>query len=108
MTAAEASPRGMTPLFDAVGRLTALADADAPERAVLVVMTDGKDESSKLSLDELKRMFPGKEQEAEVKVFTIAYGTQASASVLSGIAEAGDGSSSESGTSCGAAAPIGV
>ena len=43
----EASPRGMTPLYDAIGRLVSLAEADAPEKAVLVIMTDGAENSSR-------------------------------------------------------------
>ena len=43
----EASPRGMTPLFDAIGRIVSLAEADKPEKAVIVIMTDGHENSSK-------------------------------------------------------------
>ncbi|MEM9669631.1 MAG: vWA domain-containing protein [Pseudomonadota bacterium] len=43
----EAHPRGMTPLFDAIGRIVALAEADAPEKAVLVIMTDGLENASR-------------------------------------------------------------
>ena len=43
----EASPRGMTPLFDAIGRIVNTAEIDKPERAVLVIMTDGKENSSR-------------------------------------------------------------
>lgn len=43
----EANPRGMTPLYDAIGRLVSLAEADAPEKAVLVIMTDGAENSSR-------------------------------------------------------------
>ena len=43
----EASPRGMTPLYDAIGRIVSLAEADAPEKAVLVIMTDGAENSSR-------------------------------------------------------------
>lgn len=43
----EVSPRGMTPLFDAIGRIIAVADADAPEKAVIVIMTDGRENASK-------------------------------------------------------------
>ncbi|MEL6245783.1 MAG: VWA domain-containing protein [Pseudomonadota bacterium] len=43
----EASPRGMTPLFDAIGRMVAVAEQDAPEKAVLVIMTDGMENSSR-------------------------------------------------------------
>lgn len=43
----EASPRGMTPLFDAIGKIVATAEADAPEKAVIVIMTDGEENSSR-------------------------------------------------------------
>lgn len=43
----EASPRGMTPLFDAIGRMVAMAEADNPERAVIVIMTDGHENASR-------------------------------------------------------------
>lgn len=46
VTSAEASPRGMTPLFDAIARTVALAEGDNPERAIIVVMTDGAENSS--------------------------------------------------------------
>ncbi|WP_300379841.1 VWA domain-containing protein [Henriciella sp.] len=43
----EVSPRGMTPLFDAIGRIVATAEADNPDKAVLVIMTDGMENSSR-------------------------------------------------------------
>jgi len=43
----EASPRGMTPLYDAIGRLVSMAEIDGPEKAVLVVMTDGAENASR-------------------------------------------------------------
>lgn len=43
----EAAPRGMTPLFDAIGRLVAIAEADAPDKAVIVIMTDGHENASR-------------------------------------------------------------
>lgn len=43
----EVSPRGMTPLFDAINRTITLAEADNPEKAVIVIMTDGHENSSK-------------------------------------------------------------
>ncbi|WP_018997460.1 vWA domain-containing protein [Hirschia maritima] len=43
----EASPRGMTPLFDAIGRMVGIAEVDKPEKAVLVIMTDGQENSSR-------------------------------------------------------------
>lgn len=42
----EANPRGMTPLFDAIGRMVSVAEADQPEKAVIVIMTDGLENSS--------------------------------------------------------------
>lgn len=46
VTSAEASPRGMTPLYDAIGQLVSLAEKDDPQKAVLVIMTDGEENSS--------------------------------------------------------------
>ena len=43
----EARPRGMTPLFDAIGRLVSMAESDGPEKAVLVIMTDGIENASR-------------------------------------------------------------
>jgi uncharacterized protein with von Willebrand factor type A (vWA) domain len=55
VTNAEASPRGMTPLFDAIGRMIAVAEADDPQRAVLVIMTDGEENASReLKKDDVK------------------------------------------------------
>ena len=47
VTDKDASPRGMTPLLDALIRIIALADADNPQKAVIVVMTDGQENASK-------------------------------------------------------------
>lgn len=47
VTSEEASPRGMTPLFDAIGRIVTHAEADNPEKAVIVIMTDGLENSSR-------------------------------------------------------------
>lgn len=47
VTDREASPRGMTPLLDALVRIIALADADNPQKAVIVVMTDGQENASR-------------------------------------------------------------
>lgn len=47
VTDKEASPRGMTPLFDAIARLIAMAEADNPQKAVIVVMTDGEENASR-------------------------------------------------------------
>ena len=47
VSAEELVPRGNTPLFDAIGRVTALATGERPERAVFVVMTDGEENASR-------------------------------------------------------------
>jgi hypothetical protein len=47
VTDKEASPRGMTPLFDAIARLISMAEADNPEKAVIVIMTDGAENASR-------------------------------------------------------------
>lgn len=47
VTNADATPRGMTPLFDAIGRIINRAEADNPEKAVIVIMTDGHENSSR-------------------------------------------------------------
>jgi hypothetical protein len=47
VTDREAAPRGMTPLLDALGRLIALAETDSPDKAVIVVMTDGQENASR-------------------------------------------------------------
>ena len=47
VTNADATPRGMTPLYDAIGRMVSLAEQDHPEKAVLVIMTDGEENASK-------------------------------------------------------------
>jgi uncharacterized protein YegL len=47
VTDKDATPRGMTPLLDALGRIIALAENDAPDKAVIVVMTDGQENASR-------------------------------------------------------------
>lgn len=47
VTDRDASPRGMTPLLDAMVRIIALAEADKPDKAVIVVMTDGQENASR-------------------------------------------------------------
>jgi uncharacterized protein with von Willebrand factor type A (vWA) domain len=43
----EYQPRGMTPLYDAVGRTLSLAEGEANELTSIVVMTDGFENASK-------------------------------------------------------------
>jgi hypothetical protein len=42
----EFPPRGMTPLYDAVGRIVTTANEDAPEKAAVIIMTDGDENYS--------------------------------------------------------------
>ena len=90
---------GGTALYDAISSgykaMRSRADKDPGRIHALVVMTDGKDESSRMALEDLIAEFPKEEQEANVKVFTIAYGSAASGQILSQIAEAGEGSHSQ-------------
>jgi hypothetical protein len=46
VTNREVNPRGMTPLYDAIGRIVSLAEKDKPGKAVIVIMTDGEENSS--------------------------------------------------------------
>jgi hypothetical protein len=55
VTDADATPRGMTPLYDAIGRMIARAESEAPEKAVLVIMTDGEENASReMKKDDVK------------------------------------------------------
>ena len=93
------SAGGGTALYDAVSaayrEMRTRADKDPSRIHALVVMTDGKDESSQLQLAQLKAEFPTEQQEASVKVFTIAYGNAGDAAILSQISDAGEGSHSQ-------------
>jgi Ca-activated chloride channel family protein len=83
---------GGTVLYDAIARAfeesVRRATSDRARNHAVVVMTDGRDEGSRLSLAELNTRLsaPG-----AVRVFTIAYGDQASAPVLGAIARAAGG-----------------
>lgn len=43
----DASPRGGTPLYDAIGRINGLASADVNPKGVIVIMTDGEENASR-------------------------------------------------------------
>ena len=64
----------------------------------IVVMTDGKDESSSATLDQVKQVLNVSDELASIKVFTIAYGAGADPTVLAEIAEAGKGSTAKGDT----------
>lgn len=53
----DATPRGMTPLSDAVGRIVSLAKAGNSDKTVIVIMTDGEENASKeLSVSAAKKL----------------------------------------------------
>ncbi len=87
---------GGTALYDAVAAGYDKLDAaarKAPKRMhALVAMTDGKDEHSKTSLDQLLgRIKTDEETATAVRLFTVAYGSKADPQILADIAEAGGG-----------------
>ena len=47
VTDKDVTPRGSTPLYDAIGSLVQLAEDDHPEKAILVIMTDGEENASR-------------------------------------------------------------
>jgi Ca-activated chloride channel family protein len=93
---------GNTALYDAIAKAYDTAKLRA-ERApakihAVVVMTDGRDEGSTLTLEALEKRFgkPSSEaEESEVKVFTIAYGDGADLATLGRIAESARGTSAK-------------
>jgi len=86
---------GGTALYDAIAKAHEVMLQRAqkqPHRIhALVVMTDGKDEGSRLLLEQLRQQF--NPEQAPVKIFTIAYGDRADSSVLDTIASAAQGTS---------------
>ena len=89
------SADGGTSLYQAIAQAydTEVKRAAATPNRIhaVVVMTDGKDESGTMSLEELDSRFPAEKDEAPVKVFTIAYGEQAEGKILDKIAETAKG-----------------
>ncbi len=92
---AQASVRGLiasgkTALYDAILQaMTALqAEPDQDAIKAIVVLSDGADTTSATTLDQvLARIDPGPESGGAIRVFTIAYGKDASSDVLKRIAE---------------------
>lgn len=57
VTREDATPRGMTPLNDAVGRIVALANAGNYDKVAIIIMTDGAENSSReLSVPQAKKL----------------------------------------------------
>lgn len=86
---------GGTALYEAVAKaydaMLLRAKKDPGQIHAIVVMTDGKDEDSHISIDTLDARF--NPENAPVKIFTIAYGDKADPGVLQTIANAAQGTS---------------
>ena len=48
LTPTEVTPRGGTPLYDATGKMLNLADANNNEKTVIIIMTDGAENESRI------------------------------------------------------------
>lgn len=58
VTDKDATPRGATPLFDAISRVVALAEKAAEDKTVIIVMTDGhENQSREVTREEAKLAF---------------------------------------------------
>jgi Ca-activated chloride channel family protein len=88
---------GGTALYDATAAAYELASGHArkdPKRIhAVVVMTDGRDENSQLTFEQLKPRL--QVEGAPVKVFTIAYGEGADQDLLKAIAASAQGSAAQ-------------
>jgi Ca-activated chloride channel family protein len=86
---------GGTALYDAVSQAydEMTANGDPKHIRALVVMTDGQDTDSNSTLDELKAKIGATSEEGgnAIKIFTIAFGSDADQSVLTTIATAAGG-----------------
>ncbi len=88
---------GGTALYDAIAKahdkLAELAKQNPKRTYAVVVLTDGKDEHSKLMLDRVKEVVkqPTEATESGVRLFTIAYGAGADTKLLGDLAESGGG-----------------
>ena len=85
------SASGSTRLFDTIAeQVSALQKLPSKNIKAVVVLTDGMDTSSIMKLDQLIQQISAKGENAGtgVKVFTIAYGSDADAAALTSIASA--------------------
>jgi Ca-activated chloride channel homolog len=85
-------PQGGTRLFDTIREAYQPLSAEPPGQRIraLVVLTDGEDNESQLTADDLARQLEQDEEGQSIKVFTIAYssGAQGSVDALKRIAQA--------------------
>ena len=81
---------GGTSLYDAIdAAVSELKTNPAPGRiSAIVVLTDGKDEGSRLQLDQLLNHIRFDPEHQSIRIFTIAYGNEAETEVLKQIADA--------------------
>lgn len=49
-------PRGWTPLNDSIRKIVSLANAEMYEKVAIIIMTDGKENASKLRVNDAKRL----------------------------------------------------
>ena len=79
---------GGTSLYDAIDlAYKELLDNPSPDKiSAIVVLTDGKDENSRLKYEELLARFDSERQ--PIRIFTIGYSADAEKTVLKGIADA--------------------
>lgn len=52
----DATPRGSTPLSDAIGKLVSLANKDRYDKVAIIIMTDGAETGSVLTVEQAKRL----------------------------------------------------
>ena len=84
-------PQNATRLYDAIATAYRHLESDPrPGRiSAIVVLTDGKDQTSQsTNLDGLLSMIRADNEKASVRIFTIAYGSDAEVNVLKSISEA--------------------
>ena len=81
---------GGTALYDAVdaAHVQLTTHRDPTRISAIVVLTDGEDTNSRLKLDELLTRLKSTSEQTGVRIFTIAYGEDASKDVLKRISEA--------------------
>jgi Ca-activated chloride channel family protein len=89
-------PGGQTALYDAVDQAyTHLQERPADHIRALIVLTDGDDNTSKEALSDLIKKIHADGETHTIRIFTIAYGSDAQKTVLTQIATATQGKAYE-------------
>ena len=85
-------PSGGTALYDAISMAyqdqMARTEQDTGKISAIVVLTDGEDRDSRMSLDQLLKEIQFDNEHHTIRVFTIAYGADARKDILQQIADA--------------------